>query len=64
MSAYGCKAVVAFIGDDDRGGLVCFENGRVFDDIADHGPLGSGRAYNDQRFGGEVDMLFIFNEIG
>ena len=60
----GIEPVFPLVGDDHRGGLVGLEDGRVLDDVADDRFPGAGRADDDQRFRGEVDVLFVFHEIG
>jgi hypothetical protein len=53
----GRETVFTLVGDDDGSGLVGFEDGRVLDDVADDRFLGTGRADDDQRLGGQVDVF-------
>jgi len=59
----GIESFFALIGDHDRCCLVRPEYGRILDNIANHRVTRAGRADDNQRFRGQVDMLFILHEI-
>ena len=59
----GPETILTLVGDDHRGCFVGLEDGRVLDDVADDGALGTGGADDDQRLGGEVDVLLVLHKI-
>jgi len=50
VSGIRVKPVFTVIGNDDRGCLMGFKNGRILNNVTNHGTSRSGRANNNQRF--------------
>ena len=57
------EAGLAFIGEDDDGGLVGLEDGHVLDDVARDRLGVAGGADEDQGLRGEIDVLLVLDEV-
>jgi len=60
---YLIKTVIFLIGEDHNSCFMGFENSHIFDDVLRHRPRITGRANQNQRLGGKINMFLIFHDI-